>query len=159
MIMSASTALVTNRRSFIKLRNFTYAANLVISLLMLLFLIPPVFHFFVYDLMELPVKAADLTYYAVWILLPWPGAIGYRRFYQGILIRFGLTRRVAYGTIIRLTFMLFTALLLYLAFDIEGVYVGSAALSAGVIAEGLASKVMALGILKKIRADESVKEK
>ena len=43
------------------------------------------------------------------ILIPWPAAIGYRRFYQGILVRHGLTRRVAYGTVVRLTSMSVTA--------------------------------------------------
>jgi len=38
---------------------------------------------------------AELTRRAAAILLPWPAAIGYRRFYQGILIGSGLTRRVA----------------------------------------------------------------
>ena len=92
MIMSASTALVKNKQSFIKLRNFIYALNSVVTLLMLVFIIPFIFDFFTIGLIGLPQQVADLTYNAMVILLPWPGAIGYRRFYQGILIRNNQTR-------------------------------------------------------------------
>ena len=77
------------------------------------------------------------------ILLPWPDAIGYRRFYQGILIRSNLTRRVAYGTLVRLFSMSMTALLLYLIFDFPGAVVGASALSVGVTLEAIVSRLMA----------------
>ncbi len=102
MIMSASTALVESQESFIKLRNYTYFLNGSITFVMLIFLIPEIFYFITMDLIELPAQVARLTYQATIVLLPWPGAIGYRRFYQGILIRNNYTRWVAYGTIIRL---------------------------------------------------------
>ena len=151
MIMSASTALVKNRQSFIKLRNFIYALNSVVTLLMLVFIIPFIFDFFTIGLIGLPQHVADLTYKAMIILLPWPGAIGYRRFYQGILIRNNLTRRVAYGTVIRLTSMGLTALVLYLFSNFDGVMVGASALSIGVILEAIASKIMAWKIVKKLK--------
>ena len=151
MIMSASTALVKNRQSFIKLRNFIYALNFVVTMLMLVFIIPFIFDFFTIGLIGLPQHVADLTYKAMIILLPWPGAIGYRRFYQGILIRNNLTRRVAYGTVIRLTSMGITALVLYLFSNFDGVMVGASALSIGVILEAIASKIMAWKIVNKLK--------
>ena len=154
MIMSASTALVKDNYSFQKMKKFTYTLNFSITLIMLFILIPPVFSFIAIDLINLPDKVAGLTYTAVAILLPWPGAIGYRRFYQGILIRYDLTRRVAYGTIIRLFSMSAAALVFYFLFEVDGVIVGAAALSAGVTAEGIASKIMALGTLKKLKSEE-----
>jgi len=87
------------------------------------------------------------------ILLPWPGAIGYRRFYQGILIRNNLTRRVAYGTVIRLSSMGITAFVLYFFSDFDGVMVGASALSVGVSCEAIASKIMAWKIVKKLKND------
>lgn len=150
MIMSASTALVKDKRSFIKLRNFTYLLNTVITILMLVGLIPFIFYFITEDLIGLPRNVAELTLLASVILLPWPGTIGYRRFYQGILIRNNLTRRVAYGTITRLFSMAATALLLYFFTEIPGVAVGAAALSAGVTMEAVVSKIMVLRTQKKI---------
>ena len=157
MIMSASTALVKDKLTFSRLRNFTYFVNIVITLLMIIFLIPSIFNFVAYNLIELPKKVADLTYIATILLLPWPGAIGYRRFFQGILIRHNQTRRVAYGTIVRLTMMSLTALVLYLNYNFDGVIVGASALSIGVIAEAIASRLMSINILKNIKEKNSYK--
>jgi hypothetical protein len=150
MIMSASTALVENRHSFKKLRNFTYFINAVITLMMLVFLIPAVFNFIAITLIGLPETVARLTHIATFILIPWPGAIGYRRFYQGILIRSNLTRRVAYGTVIRLISISSSALLLYLYSDFPGVTVAAIALSIGVLVEAVASRVMVHKTIKSL---------
>lgn len=159
MIMSASTALVKDTFSFKKLRNFTYIINGVITGLMLIFLIPSVFDYVAIDLISLPKEVADLTYIACIILLPWPGTIGYRRFYQGIMIRYNQTRKVAYGTIVRLTMMAATALFLYLNYEFDGVVVGAAALSAGVTFEAIASKLMSLDILRQIKERDETSSK
>ncbi|MCZ6857752.1 MAG: hypothetical protein O7F70_07095, partial [Gemmatimonadetes bacterium] len=97
MIMTASTALVTDAASFRKLRNYTYALNAAITGAMLVVVTPAVFRWFFQGIIGLPDDVAHLTYGALLILLPWPAAIGYRRFFQGLLIRAGLTRLVAYG--------------------------------------------------------------
>jgi len=149
MIMSASTALVTNRDAFYKLRRFTYFLNGFITLIMLVGLIPPVFYFIAEDLIGLPAHVARLTHVSSIILIPWPAAIGYRRFYQGLLIRFNLTRRVAYGTVVRLSTMAATALVLYF-FSVPGAYVGAAALSMGVVFEAFASRIMANNSVKQV---------
>lgn len=154
MMMSASTALVKNIRSFQKLKKFTYTLNAAITIFMLLFIIPPVFYFITENLIGLPSNVAELTHWATIILLPWPGMIGYRRFYQGILIRNNLTRRVAYGTVIRLTSMAAAALLLYLYTDVAGVIVGALSLSIAVTAEAAASKLMSLKIINSLKEEE-----
>jgi hypothetical protein len=154
MIMTASTALVTDAPSFRKLRNFTYALNGIITASMLVVIAPPVFHLLFEDLMGLPGEVARLTHVALLILLPWPGVIGYRRFFQGLLIRAGLTRLVAYGTVVRLGTMTTTAVVLYTAFTFPGAYVGAAALSAGVCLESLATRFMARHTVRRLLATE-----
>jgi hypothetical protein len=153
MIISASTALVKNYDSFIKLRNFTFLLNAIITLLMLVFLIPQVFFFIAEDLINLPHNVAGLTHTATIILIPWPGAIGYRRFYQGILIRNDLTKRVALGSVIRIATMGSTAFLLYFFADIPGVILGASSLSAAVIMEAIASRIMANDSVNKIKTN------
>ncbi len=142
MLMSAATALVKDRDSYLKLRNFSYSLNGIITLLMLFILIPPVFRLITRNLMDLPENVARLTYMATAIMLPWPAAIGFRRFYQGILIRSNLTRRVAYGTILRLATMTATGLVCFIFFQPHGAVVGALALSVGVTVEALASRIM-----------------
>ncbi len=152
MILSASTALVEDADSYRKLRNFTYALNGLITVALLLILVPPVFTLIMSSLIGLPDEVARLTYVALLIMLPWPSAIGYRRFFQGLLIRDGLTRFVAYGTVIRLASMASTGLILYQAASLPGAYIGAAALSVGVCTEALASRLMARGTVRRLRA-------
>lgn len=145
MMLSASTALVDSYRAFRRLRAFAHALNAGVTAVMLVVLIPPVFSLVILRLMGLDPEVARLSYVSIWLLLPWPAAIGYRRFYQGLLIRGGLTRRVAYGTVVRLCGMAATALLLAATTEMPGAWIGAAALSAGVCAEALASRIMAAG--------------
>jgi Na+-driven multidrug efflux pump len=143
MILSASTALAGDALSFRRLRNFSAAFNAAVTAGMVLVLIPPVFRLALQRVIGLADPVAHLTHGALLILLPWPGAIGYRRFYQGLLIRAGRTRLVASGTILRITAMTGTAVFLYAAFALPGAYVGAAALSAGVCGEALVVRLMA----------------
>ena len=76
--------------------------NVGITAAMLLLLFTPLWDLLTGTWMGLDPEVARLTRTSLLILLPWPAAIGYRRFYQGLLIRTGLTRRVAWGTVIRL---------------------------------------------------------
>ncbi len=152
MIMSASTALVRDRQSFQALRNFTQAMNGVVTAAMLVVLIPSVFRVLMQDVIGLTDDVARLTYWSLVLLLPWPGAIGYRRFYQGILIRWGKTRLVAFGTILRLVAMSGTAIVLYAVSTVPGAYVGAAALSAGVTVEAIAGRIMAHPTLTALRS-------
>ena len=143
MMLIAATALVVDRTSYLRLRSFTHTLNATVTLALGLLLLPPVFDFAARTIIGLPEQVADRTWMALLVLLPWPGAIGFRRFYQGVLIRHGQTRRVAYGTLVRLFTMSASALLLVRLTELEGAVVGAAALSAGVISEAVASRVMA----------------
>ena len=151
MMMSASTALVKDYSSFKKLRNFNFIISGLITAIMLVILIPSVFDYIAIDLINLNAEVEKLTYKAFFVLLPWPGAIGYRRFYQGIMIRNNLTKRVAYGTIVRLLTMSLSAIILYNFTILDGAVIGASSLSAGVIAEAIASRFMSNGILAKIK--------
>ena len=92
MLLSAATALVTDRASYLALRRFTQTLNVVITAVMAIVLVPPVFNVLAYGLLNLPTDVANITYGALALLLPWPWAIGYRRFLQGTLVRHDMTR-------------------------------------------------------------------
>lgn len=153
MLMSASTALVTGRHSYLKLKRFTDILNAGITGVQLVILIPPVFRFIVTDLMGVPEDVARLAHIALVIFLPWAASIGYRRFYQGILIRNNLTRRVTYGTMVRLLVIVVIGLILYSA-GINGAYVGAGAMSLAVMSEAIATRMMASATLKRLLRTE-----
>jgi hypothetical protein len=150
MLMSAATALVSDAESYRRLHRFAWMLNLASTALLLLVLIPPVYDVVIRSGVGLPDPVADLAYGALWLLLPWPAAIGYRRFLHGVLIQAGQTRRVAYGTGVRLVTMGVTALLLS-ATGIPGVWVAAASLSAGVIVEAAVAVAMAVQPVRDVR--------
>lgn len=156
MLMSASTALVEDAVSYRRLRNFANVLNAGSTLALLAALIPPVFDFLMRTLIGLPPEVADLTYGALWLFLPWPAAIGVRRFIQGVLIRSGRTRLVATGTVIRLCAMATTALALFVLTDLPGAWVGAASLSAAVVTEAVAARLMAMRVVRDLLAGPEV---
>ena len=150
MILSASTALVKDLDSYRRLRRFSFALNLAVTLVILLGLLPTIFDWIARDLIGLPDSVAELTHRALLLLVPWPAAIGYRRFYQGILIRQDLTRRVAVGTVIRVLGMSGAAIVLFRYFELPGALVGAGALSVGVVLEAIGTRFLAWGVRERI---------
>jgi Na+-driven multidrug efflux pump len=158
MLLSASTALVTGKNSYRKLKKFTDILNAAITGIHLIVIIPPVFNFIAVDMMEIPDNVARLAYTALVIFIPWSASIGYRRFYQGVLIRKGLTRMVTYGTLVRISVIIIAGLILYLA-GLPGAYVGAASMSAAVLLEAIATRIMASGTIKEVLDTEDPENK
>jgi hypothetical protein len=154
MLMSAATAVVRDRVSFIKLRNFSWALNAGATAMLGVVLLPPVYDGLTGQVMGLPEEVARLTYGALWFFLPWPTAIGYRRFLQGVMIRAGKTKLVAYGTMIRLVAAVAGALVGFFVFDIPGAWVGALALSSAVTIEAIAARFMAADTVRSLLAGE-----
>ena len=128
MLLSAATVLAENRDSYLTLRRFGYGLCGLLTVVVVVVVFPPVFNWIAGSLLHLPNEIRPLTHAALVFLLPWPAAIGYRRFKQGLLIRHGLTRHVAYGAMFRLTAMAATAGILVLFTSMPGASVGTFAL-------------------------------
>lgn len=150
MLMSAATALVKDAAGFRALWTFTVRLNLAITAVMVVLVLPPVWGL-VARALGLDATVAGLVHGALIFLLPWPAAIGDRRFHQGILIRGGRTGAVAIGTVLRLLSMVGTALGLGFLTDLPGASVAGAALSTGVVVEMLAARVMAAPVKRPLR--------
>ena len=84
------------------------------------------------------------------LLLPWPAAIGYRRFLHGVLIRSGQTRLVAVGTVVRILTLALTTALLFALTDLPGAWVGAAGLTTGVVLEAAVARLMAAGVIREL---------
>lgn len=156
MLLSASNALVRDRASYLALRRFASWLNLAVTVGMVVVALPPVFRFVGEGMIDLPPSISRLAQVATAILIPWPGAIGYRRFFQGILTRHHLTRRVAYGTVVRLATMSVTAIILAKTVTLPGCYIASIALVSGVVVEAAACRWMAHEVVGRITASDDV---
>ena len=147
-LLSTSVALARDRASMIALRTFAYRISIIVTAGMVVVSIPWVYNIVTNDVLHLPPSVATLMYWGFVSMIPWPAAIGYRRFYQGLLIRNGRTRLVAYGTIVRLITMLCSAITLMLIGTIPGVLVGTLSLTIGVMCEAAMTKYMVRDVLK-----------
>lgn len=158
MLMSASTALCREQNSYRQLRNFSLLLSFLVTLLLAIFLLPPLFNGIIISLIGLPAEVAALTHTALFCLLPWPGAIGLRRFYQGVLIARHQTKRVAVSTLLRLGTMGGSALFLYFYSSLPGAIVGAISLSGGVVAEALLARYLARHAIADTLQTESTAE-
>jgi progressive ankylosis protein len=154
MLLSAGTALVHGRESYLALRRFTFLLNAIVTLGMVILALPPVFRFVGETMIGLPPEIARLAHLATAVMIPWPAAIGYRRFYQGIMVKHHLTRRVAYGTVVRLVTMSATAAILWYAASLPGALLGAIAMLSGVVLEAAASRWMAHALVRTLMEQE-----
>ncbi|MDP6963299.1 MAG: hypothetical protein QGF46_03945, partial [Planctomycetota bacterium] len=148
MLLAASTALCKDFISFRKVRRFMVASASFLTLLHIMIAFTPLYYWVAESLIGVPENVVEPGRLGLKILTPWTAAIAYRRFYQGILIRFGSSRMVMYGTVIRLLTLL-SALHIAASFGpLSGIAVGTIAISCGVIAEALFTRWAVQDILR-----------
>lgn len=140
MLLAASTALSRDRVSYDILRRYVLVLSVGLSLLHLLVVLTPAYDLVTRRLIGAPPEIVDPARLAMLVGLPWTAAIAYRRFDQGVLIRFGASRAVGVGTAVRLVSgasVLVAGLLLHGLgrLSLDGVVLGSVAVIAGVVAE------------------------
>ena len=155
MMMGAATALVDGSIPYLRLRRFTMILNVLMTLGILVLVGTPAYELVLQGWIGLDDKVADLTRGALALLVPWPAAIGYRRFHQGLLIRSGSTRLVAYGTAVRLTSMTATAVVLFLVSELPGAWIAACSLSTGVVIEAAVARYLAHSEIRQLRSAEA----
>jgi len=148
MLLSTTVALGKDKRSVRALHRFMLNVNTLVTVGMLIVSIPMVYDVLVHDVIHLPDDVAALMYWGLVCMIPWPAAIGYRRYYQGLLIRNGRTRRVAYGTVVRLLSMAGSATILVAFSSFPGIVIGTVSLTVGVVLEAIATRWMAKEVLE-----------
>jgi hypothetical protein len=82
------------------------------------------------------------------IMLPWTWTIAYRRFNQGVLIRFGHSRAVGAGTIVRLSADLIILLTGLAIGTVPGIVVATLAVASGVTSEAIFAGIKVRPVLR-----------
>jgi hypothetical protein len=137
MLLSASTALSRDRRSYLMLRRFMLRTGLVLTLLHALIAFTPLFDLVVGRIIHPPADVLAPARLGLMIMTPWTWSIAYRRFQQGVLIRNGRSHLVGIGTLVRLganAAILTAGMILG---NVPGVVVGATAVAVGVMSESL----------------------
>lgn len=134
-LLATATALVEDRGAYARVRNFTFGWMLALAGVQALLTVPPIFDAVIPGLLGVPGDVAIWVRPGLLVMIPWPAAIAWRRFLQGVLVRSGRPRAIALGTAGRLLVSASVAFGLAAFAEIPGVYVGAIALVVGVIFE------------------------
>ncbi len=136
-LLATSVALARSRQNYLVLRRFTL--HLIVAATVLQFLIgwTPLFDLVVKDLLGAPAVLHAPVRLGLQLMLPWSAAIAWRRFRQGLLIRFGQSGKVSRGSLLRLFSSVGAATGLAFFTSAPGIAVGTLALSVGVVTEAI----------------------
>lgn len=137
MLLSASTALSRDCEAYRRLRRFMMGMGAILTLIHVLVAFTPLYTVVAVDILGAPAQVVETARVGLMIMTPWTWAIAYRRFNQGVMIRFGHSRAVGAGTLIRLGADGLVLVVGYLVGTWPGIVVGSSAIAAGVVAEAV----------------------
>lgn len=151
MLLSASTALGRDWRSYLRLRRFMMWAGGLLTGLHVLIAFTPLYYVVAERLIGAPAEIIEPARVGLMVMTPWTWAIAYRRFQQGVLIRFGHSRAVGLGTLVRLGVDGLVLLVGYLIHTIPGIVVATGALAAGVIGEATYAGLRVRSVLDEVR--------
>jgi len=137
MLLAASTALSRDRASYLLLRRFMILASGALTLVHVAVTVTPLYDLVVGGMMGAPEEIRAPARLGLLIMTPWTPSIAYRRFQQGVLIRFGRSRVVGIGTVIRLATNLGVLGVGGAIGSVPAIVVGTSAVAAGVVVEAI----------------------
>ncbi len=137
MLLAASTALSRDWASYQRIYRFMMVTSAGLTVLHLLIVFTPIYTLVVEGLLHAPAEIIEPARTGLIIMTPWTWSIAYRRFHQGVLIRFGRSKAITTGTFIRLSADIVILAIGYLIHDIPGIVVATSAVATGVISEAL----------------------
>ncbi len=137
MILAASVALSRDIKSFKKIHKFMMISGFLLTVLHFLIAVTPLYYVVAEKIIGAPSEIIEPARLGLIVLLPWTWSIGYRRFYQGVLIRYGHSDAVGVGTIIRITTITSVMLAGYFTHWYPGVVVAGFAQGLAVFLEAI----------------------
>lgn len=137
MLLAASTALGKDVASYRLMHRFMMVSGALLTVLHAALAFTPLFDLVLVPLLDPPAAVIEPARIGLQIMLPWTWTIAYRRFHQGLLIRFGHSGAVGIGTAVRLVAVSSIALTGLAIGSWPGIVVATTAIAAGVSAEAL----------------------
>jgi hypothetical protein len=135
MLLSASTALSKDWASYVKIRRFMNTVSAAMTALHVLVAFTPLYDVIASQVLGVPAAILEPGRLGLRIMVPWTWSIAYRRFNQGVLIRFDRSRAVGIGTLVRLGANLLVLSIGYSLKAVPGIVIASSAVIAGVLSE------------------------
>ncbi len=146
-MLSAGTAMALDREHYRRLLRFMHMLALSLSVFHVLLSLPWIYVPLLRHVVGVPENLIGPSHAAFASMVPWAAAVGYRRLWQGVLIRFGKARVVPITMVARL---IVTFALLVAGFVFEyagGAQIAAIALIGGVTAGAVAAYVYARPVI------------
>ncbi len=148
LLLSASTALSKDLASYRLVRRFMLGAGLTLTAVHALVAFTPLYDLVVGHLLGPPPDVLEPGRIGLMIMTPWTLSIAYRRFQQGLLLRFGRSRAVGLGTGVRLATNVLVLGIGWRIGTLPGIVVGTLAVACGVMAEAVYAGIAAHPVIK-----------
>lgn len=148
MLLAASTALCSDWAHYLKLRRFMFAMAASLTALHVAVAFTPLFDLVALRVIGAPAEVLEPARIGLRIMTPWTAAIAYRRFQQGVMIRFDRSRAVGAGTLVRLCANVLVLGLGLASGRISGIVVGACAVAFGVVSEAVFAHLCVQSIVR-----------
>lgn len=133
-LLSTGTALAVDRGHYRRILRYTHWMSGFLVLAHLIFAVTPLFDAVVGGVLGIPGPVLGPSRTAFLLMTPWSAAIAYRRFWQGVLIRYGRTSVVPVTMISRIVVIAIVLSVTMYTREINGAAAGALAMSCGVVA-------------------------
>ncbi len=146
-LLSAGTALSDNIENYRKLLSFMHIIGFGLTLVHIILAVTPLYAGLLSNIMGIPDAIIEKSRNAFYLLIPWSAAIGYRRLWQGVLIRYKKTKAITITMICRLITIVSVMGIGLITEWLEGAVLAGLALSLGVIVGAIASYIFVRPII------------
>lgn len=155
MLLSASTALCADHDAYRKIRRFMHGLSAALTVLHIVIALSPLYHLLVVNVLHAPPEIVEPGRIGFILMIPWTWAIAYRRFNQGVLIRFGRSLTVGVGTLIRLCANGVVLTVGFTLIEVPGTTLAALAIMAGVLSEAVYAGLCVRPVLRTSLPDAS----
>jgi hypothetical protein len=158
-LLSLSTAMSKDWDSFQKGRKVMFALGGGLTILYALIAFTPLFDLIVVRLIGAPAEVVEPARLGMYVGLPWAFAVAYRRFHQGVMIRFEYSRAVTVGTLLRFSADAAVLALALSLRSIPGTAAATGMMVVGVITEAVYVGIRVRPVLRELKPLPSLADK
>ncbi|MBX3110831.1 MAG: hypothetical protein KF857_02385 [Fimbriimonadaceae bacterium] len=101
-LLTTSTTLGAKKSAFPVLKQYAGLLCLLVTLVHALVVFTPLYDILTLGALKLEPEIARTAHVPMMIMTPWAGFVGQRRYLQGLMIRNGETKRIGFGTFLRM---------------------------------------------------------
>ncbi len=148
-MLAASTALSGRPANYRKLLSFMHILALLLTAVHLLVSIPSVYGFVIEKIIGAPPELTESSRKAFFWMFPWAAAVGYRRLWQGVLIRYKHTKVIPITMVLRICASFIVLVIGLITGFTEGAVCGALALTAGVCVGAIFAYLYARPVIKR----------